>query len=114
MKNTYRIALVFILAIGILSLDLGASASLGSFRTGIAGLLSTEFTAGQSARIGNAFSEMYRPEWEAAVNANTYPNTAGGKRQFAATKTAEYTIEITREYEQRELNRTVPTPTPIP
>lgn len=39
-----------------------AEAGVGTFRTGIANLLSSEFTTAQSNRIGNAFADQYQGE----------------------------------------------------
>lgn len=104
------IAVIFIAVLALLATTVDAG--MNSFRSGVAGLLQTEFTAAQTNRITEAFAETYRAEFENAVNANTVANTAAGRRQFAAEKITEFVTDTTRRHEQSKI--VAPTPTPIP
>lgn len=91
-----------------------AHAGLNSFRAGVASLLNSEFTAGESARIGNSFVLAYPAEFNALVANSSIANTAAGRRQFAAYKIADYTRDVVRGTESSTAVNALPTPTPIP
>jgi hypothetical protein len=91
-----------------------AHATVASFTTVVAGALTSEFAAGNAQEIREAFVSEYDTEWNQKVALGTFPDTAAGRRAFAATKISDYVQEIRRAYLRKQAVNALPTPTPIP
>lgn len=115
-KNKTLPLLIFLLIFSIVIWlpDNRAQAGIQSFQNAVSTAMQTEFPAARTQEIGAAFADTFAFQWQSDINANVHPNTAAGRREFAAGKVAEYVREVRMNYLRRVAANAVAEPTPLP